>query len=112
MNYLPSFDNNSCIVVDNLYSGYIRVYDGTPALNSTRNYTDYFIRDNYISRTGSTTWGNYSTLPTCVSHDQFTTDYYYRIDFPSILIMFFIMSIFIFYIPIKIWSKLFKRGSL
>lgn len=112
MNYLPEFNNNSCIVVDNLNNGYIRVYQRTPTYNSTVAYTDYFIHDNYIARTGQQTFGNINVNVNCVSHDQFTTDYYYRIDFPDILVMFLIMSIFIFYIPIKVFSKLFKRGAL
>lgn len=112
MNYLPSFENNNCITLDNLNNGYIRVYQRTPQTNSTISYTDYFVNYNYMSRTGSQTFGSYSANVNCVSHDQFTTDYYYRLDFPNILIMFIIMAIFIIYIPFKIWSKLFKRGAL
>lgn len=112
MNYIPRFEQNNCITLDNLNNGYIRVYDRTPTINSTVNYTDYFIHDNYLERTGTQQFGQYFNTPNCVSHNQFTTDFYYRIDFPNILIMLLIMSIFIIYIPLKIFSKLFKKGSL
>lgn len=46
------------------------------------------------------------------SSSSFTDNYYYRIDFPDILLMFLIMSIFIIYIPLKIFSKIFRKGVL
>lgn len=47
-----------------------------------------------------------------VNSSSFTDNFYYRIDFTNILIMFTIMSIFIIYLPIKIFSKIFRKGVL
>ena len=43
---------------------------------------------------------------------SFTDNFYYRVDFSNILVMFLIMSIFIIFIPIKIFSKIFRKGVL
>lgn len=47
-----------------------------------------------------------------VNSSSFTDNFYYRIDFTNILIMFTIMSIFIVYLPIKLFSKIFRKGVL
>lgn len=109
MTYLPKIENQNCIIVDNLNSGYIRVYDRTPYANSTINYTDYFIDKDYITRTGSQSFGNYNYSLNCQSHDNFTTDFYYRVDLDKILVIFLIMAIFIVLVPLKIVSRFFRR---
>lgn len=43
---------------------------------------------------------------------SFTDNFYYRIDFASILLMFLIMSIFIIYLPLKVFSKIFRKGVI
>lgn len=53
-----------------------------------------------------------SNPTTYINSDKFTDNYYYRIDFPNILVMFVIMCIFIFYIPLKLFSKIFRKGGL
>lgn len=60
----------------------IRVYEEVPRLNATINYTDYFINSDYISRTGSTTFGNWQTGISydCLSPSDFTTSAFYRTD--------------------------------
>lgn len=55
---------------------------------------------------------NVSNLSNTISYSNFTDNYYYRIDFVNILLMFLIMSIFIIYIPIKLVSRIFKKGVL
>lgn len=109
MIYLPKIEEQNCIVVDNLNNGYIRVYDRTPTNNSEIHYIDYFIKQDYITREGTQTFGNYNTSVNCQSHSNFTTDFYYRVDLAEILIIFTILSIFAFYIPIKIFLRLFRR---
>lgn len=108
MIYVPS-DNtyNQCYVVQS--EGVIRGYDRYPTYNSNYNYRDYYIRSNYIYRDGNGQWGQYSTLPICLSTSDITNDYYYRNDFDSICIIFLIFSIFIIYLPFKIFSRLFGR---
>lgn len=108
MIYVPeSTTYNKCYVVQN--ENVIRGYDRTPQTNSTYNYRDYYIHSDYIYKDGSGTWSQYTTLPTCLSSNDITNDFYYRLDLSNILIIFFIMSIFGFYIPIKIFKRLFRR---
>ena len=99
---------NKCYVVQN--SDVIRAYDKVPTNNTDYNYRDYYINSSYIYKDGYGSWGSYSNLPICLSSDVITNDYYYRLDFPNILIMFLIINIFSIYLPIKIFSKLFKGG--
>lgn len=101
---------NKCYVVQS--EGVIRGYDRTPAYNSSYNYRDYYIRSNYIYRDGNGTWSNYSTLPVCLDNNIITNDFYHRLDFSNIMIMFLVINIFAIYLPIKIFSKIFRKGVL
>lgn len=106
--YVPS-DNtyNKCYVVQN--ENVIRGYDTVPRNNTNYKYRDYYIHSDYIYKEGNGSWSQYSTLPVCLSSSDITNDFYYRLDLSQILIIFFIMSIFGFYIPIKIFKRLFRR---
>lgn len=86
MIYLPNpvYSNNCAYVYD---KDTIRVYDSVPRNNSTISYTDYFINSQYLTRTGQTTFNQYSTLPTCLDYLDFTTNVGYSNDFYKILIM-------------------------
>lgn len=110
MVYVPTYTTNSCVVHSS--SGVIRVYDSQPQYNSDISYTEYFIHDDYYPAYGTQHFSNYTTLPSCIPSSNITDNVYYRVDFPSILLMFLIFSIFCFYIPLKIFSKIFKRGVL
>lgn len=110
MIYVPDLENYECYVVQS--EGVLRGYEETPRNNRDVNYRDFYINSNYIYRDGNQSFGSYSNLPICLSDNVITTDVYYRNDFDSILIIFLIMSIFCIYIPLKIFSRLFKRGSL
>lgn len=105
--YVPDMTNYKCYVVQS--EGVIRGYEQTPSYNTSINYRDFFLHSNYIYKDGSTNFGSYSTLPVCLAKETLTTDVYYRNDFDSILIIFLIMSIFCFYIPLKIFLRLFRR---
>lgn len=108
MIYVPDTTNYQCFVVQS--SDVIRAYEQVPTSNTTINYRDYYINSNYIYKDGSQTFGNYySNLPVCLDNTNITTSYYYRNDFDSILIIFLIMCIFCFYIPLKIFVRLFRR---
>lgn len=106
--FVPS-DNtyNKCYVIQN--ENVIRGYDRVPSNNTSYNYRDYYFNANYIYRDGNGNWSQYSTLPICLSSNAITNEFYYRNDFSSILIIFFIMSIFIVIIPIKLFSRMFGR---
>lgn len=101
---------DQCYVVQS--EGVIRGYDTYPRNNTSYNYRDYYVRSNYIFRDGQGTWSNYGTLPVCLDSDIITNDFWYRQDLPSILIIFLIINIFAIYIPIKVVSKIFRKGAL
>lgn len=82
--YVPSYNSSNCLVVRD--SNTLRVYDTQPTQNSTVNYTDYYIHSNYYSTRGTSTFSNYSTLPTCYDSQYITTEYGYRVDFPEIIL--------------------------
>lgn len=107
MIYVPDLDKYECYYVQS--EGVIRAYEQIPSNNSTINYRDYYVNSNYIFKDGTTQFGSYSTLPTCLDSSVLTNEVYYRNDFDSILIIFLILSIFCFYIPIKIFMRLFRR---
>lgn len=105
--FLPSYTSNNCAHIQS--SDVIRVYDTRPTQNSTINYKDYFIKSDYIYNEGTATFGQYSSLPVCINSDRITTDIYYRNDFPMILIIFVLLVIICFYVPWKIFIRLFRR---
>ena len=95
---------NKCYVVQS--EGVIRGYDRLPSNNTNYNYRDYYINSNYIFRDGVGSWGQYSTLPICLDNNIITNDYYHRLDFSNIALMFLVINIFAIYLPIKIFSKI------
>lgn len=108
--YIPD-ENYQCYVVQN--EGVIRAYENVPANNTTINYRDYYINSDYIYRDGIATFSQYTALPICLSDDVLTHEIYYRVDYDKILTIFLILTIFIIYIPLKIYSRLWlKRGRL
>lgn len=109
--YVPQ-DNtyNKCYVIQS--EGVIRGYSVVPSLNASYTYRDYFIKSDYYYKDGSGSWSNYSTLPVCLSSNDITNDFYYRVDFTNILLNFTIISIFGLYIPFRIFKSLFGRRLL
>lgn len=110
MIYVPDISNYKCFVVQS--EGVIRAYENIPTYNSVIGYRDYYIDSSYIYRDGLQNFGNYATLPICLQDSTLTTDFYYRNDIDKILIIFLVLVIFGIFIPIKIFSRLFKRGGL
>lgn len=105
--YVPDLSSYKCFVVQS--EEVIRAYEKVPTNNSNINYRDYYIQSSYIYRDGTQNFSAYATLPVCLSSSSLTDSVYYRNDFDSILIIFLIMSIFCFYIPLKIFMRLFRR---
>lgn len=101
---------DKCYVVQS--EGVIRGYDTYPRNNVSYNYRDYYVNSNYIYRDGAGSWSQYSTLPTCIDSSNIVNDFWYRLDMPNILLMFLIINIFGIYLPIKIFSKIFRKGVL
>ncbi len=110
MIYVPSKEDFACYVVQS--EGIIRAYSQVPSNNRTINYRDYYINSSYIYKDGTQQFNQYTTLPTCLNSLDLTSDVYYRLDLDKILVIFTIISFFGIFIPIKIFSKLFKRGGL
>lgn len=102
MIYVPD-KSYSCYVVRS--ENIIRAYTENPKHNITTNYRDYYFNSNYLYQDGQQTFNQYTTLPVCLSNDLITDDFYYRNDFPDILLMFFIISFFVLFIPYKIFSR-------
>lgn len=107
MIYVPEYTSSNCAYIYN--SDVIRVYDSVPQHNSTISYKDYYIKSSYIYNTGSTTFSTYTSLPTCIDSNRITTDVYYRNDIDSILIIFLVLAFVCFWVPWKIFIRLFRR---
>lgn len=107
MIYIPEYNSNNCAYIYN--SDIIRVYDVKPTHNSTIKYKDYYIKSSYIFNEGSTSFSNYSTLPTCIQNSRITDNVFYRNDLPGILICFLILLLICFYFPYKLISRMFGK---
>ncbi len=105
--YVPDLENYKCFVVRN--DSTIRAYKVVPKNNSEVEYRDYYFTSNYLYQDGTQSFSNYSTLPVCLDNSVLTTDYYYRNDFPSILLSFLIIALFGIYLPFKVFFRLFRR---
>lgn len=107
MIYVPDLENYSCFVVRDETT--IRAYEEVPQRNQEVDYRDYYYNSNYLYQDGTQSFGNYSTLPVCLSNDVLTSDVYYRNDFDRILVIIFILLIVCFYFPYRIISRFFGR---
>lgn len=96
--YLPvEINDNMCAYVYDKDT--IRVYDEIPRVNSTIIYTDYFINSNYLYRTGSTTFGQWSTISyNCLDSSLFSTNNFDRNDLDKILIITAILIFVCYYL--------------
>lgn len=104
MIYVPDLSYECYVIKD---ANTIRAYKTKP-YNPNRNdtinfdYRDYYLNSNYIYQDGTEQFSYYSTIPTCHDKDNLTTDYYYRNDFDSILIILFIFLFIVYFIVKKI----------
>ena len=105
--YVPNLTTNNCVVVYDKDT--IRVYDNEPIANVSVNYVDYFVNSHYISKSGSIVYATDSFNESCISDDDLTTDFYYRNDLDSIMIIFFVIVLICVYFPFKIFSRAFGR---
>lgn len=97
--YIPSdYLDSPCIIQNN---GYMRAYTN----NSLTNYVDIYYDNNYALKEGYS-YNGYNGV--CDTINTYTDDFYYRVDFDSILIGFSILSFFIIFLPLKLFSKLFN----
>jgi hypothetical protein len=111
--YLPINSTNdfACYVVRDKDT--IRAYKTQPAINSSSEFVDFYVNSHYLHKSGTESWGQWENyLPTCLDSNLITTDFEYRTDFADIMIIFFIFAIFIFYLPIKLFSRVLRRVAL
>ena len=98
--YLPSeYINSPCKVVNN---GYIRVYTNS----SLTEYVDIYLNQDYMLKQGTYSYG-YSGQ--CDTINTYTDNFYYRTDFPDILLMFSIFVLFGIYLPFRIIRRFYKK---
>lgn len=111
--YLPINNVNDFACYSIYDKDTLRAYYTKPALDSSSEYVDFYINSHYLQKTGTQSWGQWnSSLPICLSSDSITTDYYYRNDFPDILLIFIIFAIVGIYLPFKLISRIFRKGVL
>lgn len=106
MIYVPD-TNYACYVVQT--EDTIRAYESMPKLDTDVNYRDYYIHSDYMYKDGTQTFSRYGSLPVCLVQSDMTSDYWYRVDFPDILVMLLIFCIFVFSVPLKCCVRLFRR---
>lgn len=100
--YLPETKGVCTIVID---KDIIRDYNSLN-IDEENEYIDFFVNSHYIFKKGIET--TTSTIE-CLDKDIITTEVYYRNDFTDILVIFTILCLFIFLLPIKILFRLFRR---
>lgn len=101
--FVPELKDYTCFEI---HDNYIRGYKGELLENEFIDYTDIYFNNNYYIREGTTLL---EVVPVCINQEDLTTNFYYRVDFYKILIIFLILAIFIIYLPLKLISKIFKR---
>lgn len=98
--YLPTeYINSPCKVINN---GYIRAYTNS----SLTEYVDIYLNQDYMLKEGTYSYGYNGQ---CDSLNTYTDNFYYRTDFPDILLMFSIFVLFGIYLPFKIIRRFYKK---
>lgn len=98
--YLPTeYINSPCKVINN---GYIRAYTNS----SLTDYVDIYINQDYMLKQGTYSYGYTGQ---CDTINTYTDNFYYRIDFPDILLMFSIFVLFCIYLPFRIIRRFYKK---
>ena len=60
----------------------IRAYYSKPSINSNSDYVDFYINSHYLQKTGTETWGQWtSNLPVCLPNSSITNKIEYRVDY-------------------------------
>ena len=101
--YLPTeYVNSPCKVINN---GYIRAYTNS----SLTEYVDIYLNQDYMLKQGTYSYG-YSGQ--CDTINSYTNNFYYRTDFPDILLMFSIFVLFGIYLPFRIIRRFYKKWKI
>lgn len=106
--YVPEYEDYQCAYVYD--ANWIRVYDSVPRQNTTIDYTEYNYNSHYLYRTGSTTFNNYSTLPSC--RNDVTTNFYMRNDIFDICMLATLVIGWHWFLISKLVKTLLKGGRI
>ena len=106
MIYVPDIENYKCFVVRS--EEVIRAYADIPRNNTEITYRDYYYNSNYTYNDGVQSFSQYTTLPVCLDSNDVTSNFYYRNDFDSILIIFIIMVGLIWFLISKLVKTFFS----
>lgn len=93
----------------------IRVYTDNFAYNRNIPYYDLYLDSQYYKTQTNNAWYwyndqyNHATFPSCIDRNNLTDSIYYRNDFDSILIIFFILTIVLLYIPTRVVLRMLGR---
>ena len=102
--YLPidNLNDFACYVVQDKDT--IRAYSKKPAYNSSSDYIDFYINSHYLKKPGTQSWGQstYYGLPVCLPQDNITNDIYYRTDLVDCLIIFSLLALIMFWVPVNL----------
>ena len=115
--YVPSdmkstFDSFSCHIIRNnkIYSYNVDTCSNSSCVLHTlvldQKHYQYQYEDLILS---TDNYSNYMTACTYDTYTTYTTDIYYRNDIDSILCIFFILLLIMFYFPYRIISRMFGR---
>lgn len=102
--YVPNSKDYTCITIYNKDT--IRAYKNEIDLSISNDFDDIYIHSDYYIKSGSEVL---TELPTCLSNENVTSSYYYRVDFLHILCIFCILTFLCFGVPLKIFSRLLGR---
>lgn len=102
--YVPDLQSFKCYTIYNKDT--IRAYKELPSEGQETAYRDFFIHSDYYYKDGTEL---ISEVPVCIDNDNLTDDVYYRVDLINILVIFLILCIFCFLIPLKVFLRFFRR---
>lgn len=113
MIYVPDLSYNCYVMRD---KDTIRAYKQMP-YNPSYNqgsisisFRDYYINSDYLYVDGHQSFSYSTILPECLNTSVLTDNVYYRLDLYKILICFSILAFFCIFLPLKIFSKFFRRS--
>lgn len=89
----------------------IRAYYSKPAIDSSSDYIDFYVTSHYLEKTGSESWGQWSSyLPTCLPVESITNSIEYRFDYAESIVLFSLLVLILFWVPLKLtFLRFFRR---
>lgn len=109
--YLPINNVNDFKCYSVLDKDTIRAYRSRPKINSSSDFVDFYLNSHYLEKNGTESWGQWTSyLPTCLSTDKISNDIIYRFDYTESIILFSLLVLIMFWVPLKLtFFRLFRR---